>query len=122
MRKPRLSPNIEMIPLIDVMFLLLIFFIYAALNLSVTKQTQVNLPKIMQAIQLEKDFNQIEINNQAEIFLNKKKLTITELEKNLSQDKPLYISIDQEVDYSKIAEVLSIVNQKGIKKISLTYK
>lgn len=43
-RKPYKPPRIEMLPLIDMVFLLLVFFIYAMLSMSVHRGRQVDLP------------------------------------------------------------------------------
>ena len=119
MRK-RISPTIELIPLIDTMFLLLIFFIYAVVNLTATKQLPVNLPEIMKAIKIDKDYQQIMIKEDS-YFLNDNKVTLSGL-KSLPKDKKVYIAADKNVKYLQVVEVLNILKNNGVNRISLEVK
>lgn len=120
MKNRRIQPTIEMIPLIDVMFLLLIFFIYAALNIASLKQLPVELPETMQALRPEKDYLQLII-GQEKLLLNETPIdlqNIAEIEKN----KKVYVAADQNIAYGRVAEVLAALSSAGIEKISLETK
>ena len=120
MSKRRISPTIELIPLIDTMFLLLVFFIYAAISLTTTKQLPVNLPKVMKAIRVDKDYDQIVISKD-KILLNEREVSLTKL-KELSKEKKVYIAADKDVVYQDIVEVLNILKSSGVSSISLETK
>lgn len=120
MRKRRLSPTIEMIPLIDVMFLLLIFFIYAALNIANLKQLPVNLPDAMQALCPEKDYLQLTI-NQNELLLNDVPTDLSQIAA-IEKNKKVYVAADKDIAYGRVVEALAALNSAGVAQISLETK
>jgi len=120
MRRRRISPTIELIPLIDTMFLLLVFFVYAAVSLTTTRQLPVELPQVMKAVRIDKDYQQIVIKKDS-LFLNEKKISITGL-KNVSPGKKVYIAADKNVAYGRVAQILSILRANNISRISLETK
>jgi biopolymer transport protein ExbD len=79
------SPRIEILPLIDVVFLLLVVFIYAMLSMAVHKGMPVDLP-LAQQIQPTKDRPlPVPIEADGIVFLNKAPLPLDELADTLRQ-------------------------------------
>ena len=120
MRNRRIKPNIEIIPLMDVMFLLLLFFICAVLNVAGGRQLPIELPDAMSALLPEKDYLQVIIND-SQLLLNGRPISLSDLaftEKN----KKIYVAADKNISYGRVAEVLSALNNAGVKKISLETK
>jgi len=119
-KQRRINPNLEMLPLIDVMFLLLIFFIYAVANVASTKQLPVDLPTVMEALIPAKDYQQIIIQKD-KIQLNGNDVSFSTLG-SLRSDKKVYLAIDKRVKFSRVAKVLGILKTNHIDKISLETK
>lgn len=109
-----------MIPLIDVMFLLLIFFIYAALNIASLKQLPVELPETMQALRPEKDYLQLVVKSDG-VFLNEQAIELKQLTA-IEKNKKVYVAADKNIAYARVVEVLAALNSAGIEKISLETK
>lgn len=128
------SPRIEMLPLIDIVFLLLVFFIYAMLSMAVHHGMSVDLPQsgcapleTNEAIGIT-----IQATGQGEkIFLDENPLTPAQLAEQLQQkvsagkqgaEQEVQIFADKSIAYQKLFEVLDIVQKSGLRKISLQAK
>lgn len=115
----------DLTPLIDVVFLLLIFFIVASefkknetvLNLSLpnsaSKQKVVEKKEIM--LEVSKD----------EFAFNAKKQSLEELKvslEKLKKDTPLTVKIDKEVKYERVVKLLDILNKLNLSNLLLVTK
>jgi biopolymer transport protein ExbD len=116
--------EINVTPLVDVMLVLLVVFIVTAPLL--TQSVGVNLPKTVSAAPPPIDaVNVVSIDVEGAIYLNKQKLSPTELEERLVQLKQtspegtIQFEIDDRVNYGKAAEVMAIAQHAGISKIAL---
>lgn len=128
------SPRIEMLPLIDIVFLLLVFFIYAMLSMAVHHGMSVDLPQSNSA-PLEST-EAIGITIQAtiqgdRIFIDKNPVSTVELAEELhrrfttrmkDEKQEVQIFADKSIAYQRLFEVLDIVQKSGITKISLQAK
>ncbi len=125
-RKKREFITPELTPLIDVVFLLLIFFLVSSvfkkdefallLNLPVTESGEGAKEKV--------DEINIEINNSS-FALNKEKLSINELEeklKNYEAKVSINIRADEESAYKHLIKVFEILQTQNKENISLITK
>lgn len=123
--KDQKHPRIEMIPLIDVVFLLLVFFIYAMVSMVIHRGINVNLPKAKSAVVDRKDYISLAITENGEIYLDDTKTSLKDMEILLqrrrkdSPDVRVYIKGDKRAYYEKIIEVLDLVRESGLNKVSL---
>ena len=125
-RKP---VRIEMVPLIDIVFLLLVFFIYAMLSMAVHRGMNVDLPESVSSKISEEVSLSISVqyeNGEAFVFLNKERLPLHELDKRLrmlaQQDdmqKEVLLFADKSVPYQELYRVLDRISAAGITAISL---
>ena len=117
--------RIEMIPLIDVVFLLLVFFIYAMLSMVMHRGINVNLPRAESSTVDRKDYMSIAITEKGEIYLDDEKISLKEMDllfTRQSEDEPdtmVFIRGDRGVCYERIIEVLDVVRKAGLQKVSL---
>ncbi len=116
--------EINVTPLVDVMLVLLVVFIVTAPLL--TQSVGVNLPKTVAAAPPPADaINIVSIDVEGTVFLNKQKLSATELGDRLAalkQTTPevtIQFEIDDRVNYGKAAEIMAIAQHVGITKIAL---
>lgn len=123
------AARIEMLPLIDIVFLLLVLFIYAMLSMSVHHGLQLNLPKSSQAVKTEDTPISLSIrsnNLEMEIALNEQIVPLTELPHTLTQLKEsttnlpqLLVFADKDISYQQLYLVLDQIKLSGIQKVSL---
>ena len=119
--------EINVTPFVDVMLVLLIIFMVTAPLL--TTGVKVNLPDSSSKVLSEKDKTvTVTINKKKEIFIQKKKLTQTEMIKKLFELKKqkkelkIYIKGDKDLNYGEIMKVMGNINKAGFKKVALVTK
>jgi biopolymer transport protein ExbD len=117
--------RIEMLPLIDVAFLLLVFFVYSMLSMVIHRGINVDLPQARSAVMDKKDYISLTVTKEGNLYLDKMKVVLKELEALLIQRKEanpnleVFISGDRKAYYEKLIEVLDIVRISGLSKVSL---
>lgn len=125
MRKKRELLTFDLTPLIDIIFLLLIFFMVFSVFQKDKFVLDINLP-ISKSAQDEtkKKSLSIELNNE---FLSYEGMKISfdnfkEQCNSIDHKKTIILSIDKEVKYKKIVDLLDILKEKNLQNISLLVK
>jgi biopolymer transport protein ExbD len=123
-RRESLSPDIT--PLIDVVFILLIFFIVTSVFKKEELALILNLPNShAQTLEVKKDSVTIELSTD-KLALKGKEVILNELEQELKKitDKkqPIILRIDEQVKYKKIVSVLDILQKYGLNNLDLVTK
>lgn len=118
-----------MLPLIDIVFLLLIFFIYAMLSMSVHHGLDLNLPSSGQAEKTKDSPLSLSIttsNRSIILTINDTPVTLENLAEQLRIANDLKTAHDQilifagkDISYQQLFLVLDEVKQSGLHKISL---
>jgi biopolymer transport protein ExbD len=122
------KPRIEMLPLIDIVFLLLVFFIYAMLSMAVHRSLPVSLP-VSSTAEIHTELNlTVTVNKTGEIFLDDTNVSLKELqavllEKTLeaADTKAVQVDLfaDKALSYQELYRVLDIIRNAGISNVSL---
>lgn len=122
---PHKKPRIEMLPLIDVVFLLLVFFLYTILSMAVHRGMPVDLP-ISLSTEIEKKLIvAVTIDDQGSIYLDKQRIILAELANALrerSDRAPIpgvLLFADKQVPYQRLFRVIDQIKAAGISHISL---
>jgi biopolymer transport protein ExbD len=117
--------RIEMLPLIDIVFLLLVFFIYAMLSMAVHRGLRVELP-ISTTAKIDKHLVlSVSVRSDGTIYLDKEEVTLEFLSESLktksrSGKKPgVLLFADRNLPYQKLFRVLDEIRKAGINHISL---
>ena len=117
--------RIEMLPLIDIVFLLLVFFIYALLSMAVHRGMPVSLPVSSSAEIDKKLILSVTIKADGSVFLDKEQVLLEDLRTRLQNklkpglDPGLLLFADRNLTYQKLFKVLDQVKLSGISRISL---
>ena len=119
--------RVEMLPLIDVVFLLLVFFIYAMVSMVTHHGLKVDLPSAGSAVVNTDDHITITIDAENRLFLNGDLTAFDQLpEKVLAlsadQTKLIFIDGDRSADLGRALELLDLLRSAGIKEISFSCK
>ena len=122
---PSRKPRIEMLPLIDIVFLLLVFFIYAMLSMAVHRGLPIALPR-SSAADIEKQLIlSITVKSNGDTYLDKNRVTLNDLtaalqEKARSEAQTgVLLFADKDLAYQKLFDVLDRIKKAGLSKISL---
>jgi biopolymer transport protein ExbD len=127
MRRKRAFFFNDMTPLIDIVFLLLIFFMATTVFKEDELALSLTLPKASEAGKSDKPVNLLRIVvTQDKMALNDKLVNLGEIKGQLQklQDKelPIELKIDQSVQYQRIIDVLDTVKSLGFYNIDLITK
>lgn len=117
--------NIDLTPMLDVVFIMLIFFIVTA---SFVKESgiEVNRPKAETSTQQSKANILIAINDQGEIWINKRKIDISSVRANieiLHAENPqgsVVIQADEEAKTKLLVAVMDASREAGVYNISIS--
>lgn len=126
--RQRKSARIEMIPLIDVVFLLLVTFILFTMTMTVRHGIPLDLPSSSTARVERDDCIRITVTEGGTLFLNEREVTVTELPLFLGNlrknapDRKVVISGDRDAPYEAVITVLDTVRKSGMDGVSLDTK
>ncbi|WP_300357703.1 biopolymer transporter ExbD [Fusobacterium sp.] len=124
---------LEMTPLIDVVFLLLIFFLVATSFEDIDSGIKIDLPQsTIREIKAVKEL-QVDITNSKNIYVKyqegneRKSVKVTkeslkrvlEDKLNKSQDKTVIISGDKTLDYGYIVDIMTISKEAGASELDI---
>ena len=117
--------RIEILPLIDIVFLLLVFFIYAMLSMAVHRGVSINLPTSSSA-KIERELLlSVTIKDNGDILLDNNRIPLKDLARLLrlrakEQDSPgVLLFADKRVSCQLLLHVLDQIRMAGLSKISL---
>ncbi len=122
---PTKRPRIEIIPLIDCMFLLLVFFVYSMMTLSRPHGIPVNLPAALTAPAIEEESFSITITEDDEVYLDKELVTLDSLTSRLAAacaENPslrVYINGDKRARHGAVVKVLDVLRQLSIRHVAI---
>jgi biopolymer transport protein ExbD len=119
--------EINMIPLIDVMLVLLVIFIVTAPLL--THAVKVDLPKASSAPNLTKPDNvQVAIDGAGQVYWNGEIVAAAALDQRLraaasvSPQPELHLRAERTTPYEKVADVMSAAARQGLTRIGFCYR
>lgn len=124
--KPALSkrPRIEMVPLIDCFFLLLVFFIFGVFSMTMQQGIVVDLPAAQAGVSTQEAGLTISLTADGALFLNQDPVTLEALTGALRQEASrqtsglVVINADREVRHGLVMSVLDSVRQAGLETVS----
>ncbi|MBW1667317.1 MAG: biopolymer transporter ExbD [Deltaproteobacteria bacterium] len=117
--------RIEMLPLIDIVFLLLVFFIYAMLSMAVHRGLPVILPTSSTAKVGKHLVLSVTVRSDGAVYLDKQRVPpgrLTELlRKRSGQQKEAGVLLfaDKSLPYQKLFQVLDEIRTAGLSRVSL---
>ncbi len=122
--------QINIVPMIDVIFAILTFFVMSTLFLTRSEGLPVNLPQASTAKKATQPARvTLTVNKDGKLFLNKQPITLDKLEAGVKEKvKPeqsltVVLNADEAVNHGKIVEVMDRVRQvEGVKLAIATRK
>ncbi|WP_373542836.1 ExbD/TolR family protein [Chamaesiphon sp.] len=115
-------PEVNVVPLIDVIFAILTFFIMASLTLSKTEGLAVNLPGASSGKAQDRTKVVITIDDKGAVSLNRQSVNLSNLTPQikalLAKDEQalVVINADEKIGHGQVVEVMDLVRQiPGVK-------
>ncbi|HEX9909677.1 MAG TPA: biopolymer transporter ExbD [Desulfatiglandales bacterium] len=119
------KPRIEMIPLIDLMFLILVSFVYGVFFMSAHRGVPVALP-LSSTAKIEKQLTlTLSIQSDGAVFLDKEPVTFEKLGETLklraaeNKETGVLLFADRDLPYQKLYTVLDLIRMAGLSQVSL---
>jgi biopolymer transport protein ExbD len=120
--------RIEIIPMIDVVFFLLVFFMMASLSMAVYAGMPVNLPGASTGREAPPESRTITVMKDGRAFLDRRPVTLTELGselRSLASANPalaVVINADEEVTHGRVVSVLDEVRAAGVARLAIAIR
>ena len=122
------SPGVIIIPMIDVMFFLLIFFMMATMNLGKVSSIPVELPSLQTVKSMDGTGLTLSLKQDGKFYVDDKEIPQNKVRKALAnvakENKGLMVilRVDINVPYARVAETIDLLKANGVKKIALVGK
>jgi biopolymer transport protein ExbD len=118
------KPRIEIIPMIDIMMFLLVFFILSTLSMIQSSGLKMNLPQSSTATQVESAKLTLGVNTDGALFVDSQPITEAELVarlKSIQEEKKVDVIImgDEGTAYQKIVKAMDVVRTAGVTSVAL---
>lgn len=125
LRRAPHKARIEIIPMIDTVFFLLVFFMMASLSMTVYRGLPVNLPKAASGQQELQENASVTLTKGGRIYLNKEPASLENLATQVKALLPanpnlaVIINADEEVPHGRVVAVLDEVRSAGVAKLAI---
>lgn len=121
------SPQIMIIPMIDIIFFLLVFFMMSTLSMTDQQVIPVQLPRAASAQQEIVRSAQVTVARDGGLYLGQEEVSLTELKERLEQaaaqgEVAISLRADEAVDYGRVLRVMDELKTTGAARISLAAK
>ena len=120
--------RIEIIPMIDTIFFLLVFFMISTLSMARFTGVHVNLPKAASGSQPPSETAIISLTKEGRLFFNKSEVSEESLRQSLREglvknpELLVVINADDGVQHGKVVELMDQARQTGATKLSIAVK
>ena len=122
---PNKRARLEILPLIDCMFLLLVFFVYSMMTMTQSRGIPLNLPGAKTAPAVREEGLTVSITSAGEIYLDKERVGLDELSARIakarSADPSLTVLIrgDALARHGAVVKVLDILRTLSIERVAI---
>ena len=128
-KKREEEPRISIAPLIDIVFLLLIFFMVTS-HFDIASGVRINLPKVTKRIIGEDEENRVTlvIDKSTQTYLEGKKVdlkTLQERLKGIVEERgvlQLILQADKDVSHGKVVQIMDLAKSVGVHSIIIAAK
>jgi biopolymer transport protein TolR len=131
-KRTRLMNQINVVPYIDVMLVLLVIFMVTA---PLINTSMIDLPSVSRSVQPPVAPLEVVITRKKELFLRDRErggllvpvsreglLKEVKARQGRNKDQPVVISADQDVVYKEVLEVMDLLQSNGVAKVGLLAK
>lgn len=118
--------RIDMVPMIDTIFLILTVLLYGMLNMTVHRGIKVRLPGAIASEKERADLLTFTITAEGDIYMNKERVEKSDLPTRVAAHRSsfpstdeVYLNADRAADYGYVIAVMDACRRAGLAKISL---
>jgi biopolymer transport protein ExbD len=124
-RRSMKKARIEIIPMIDTIFFLLVFFMISTLSMAHYSGLPVNLPKAATGQQPANESAAVTITRDGKVFIDKQEVSRENVRSTLQQrlaEKPdllVLINSDEHVEHGVVVDIMDAARQAGVAKMAI---
>lgn len=117
-------PRLMIIPMIDIIFFLMVFFLFSTLQMVYQKSMPVNLPVASSSHQEVPKPVAITLMKDGTISIGDTVVSIEEIKPRVEQladkaDTPVILRADENVEHGKVIKVMDEIKSAGVTKLSI---
>ena len=122
---PRRSPRIDMVPLLDSIFLLIVFFMWAMLSMVNQRGVELDLPALSTSRSVQEDLLVVSVDESNKLFFDQVQVDLDRLKNLLAleheKDEPRAVLLrgDQDADYGQVLSIFDMIRETGLRRIVL---
>ena len=119
------QPDLMIIPMIDIMFFLLVFFMISTIYMVEQRSLPVQLPKAAQAASENKPSFVVTMKEDGTLWLEEKQLSFdalawqAQMENHRNKNFSVLLRADERVSYGKVVAVLDLLKRSGVERFAL---
>lgn len=127
-RRPPSKARIEIIPMIDTVFFLLVFFMMSSLSMAVYRGMPVNLPTASSGQRALQENASLTVTKEGQFYLNKQPVSLETLSDSLKSllahnpDLVIIINADEGVPHGRVVEAMDAARQAGVSRLAIAVK
>jgi biopolymer transport protein ExbD len=120
--------RIEIIPMIDIIFFLLVFFMVSTLSMTINRGLPVNLPKAASSQKDQRESFNVTVRQDGTLFLNKEPTSLEilgqQVKAGLEKDPELVVIInaDDQALHGAIVSVMDEVRLAGVSRLAIAVR
>ncbi len=115
------KPDLVIVPMIDIMFFLLVFFMISTMYMTDLKTIPVKLPKASHAMVDSKTTFAVTVKKDGSIYVGDQPSTLDRLVRQAQKERnaAIVIRADEDVEYSKVIALVDQLKGAGISRFGL---
>ena len=119
------KPRIELIPLLDMIFIVLVCFVYTFLSMTIQRGLHLDLPKADASQKNQITYLNISLSYKGDLYVDDKKVDRNQLKNEIKRhiiidpNIKVLLSADKNVVYENVVDIIDLLKQSGIAKVSL---
>ncbi len=122
------QPSLNLTPMIDIVFLLIIFFMLGTKFTELERNIGLRVPEVAKAGALTRAPQRrvVEVRRDGSVALDQERVTLAQLRARLAdarrqyEDLAVLVRGDKKVEYQGVATVLSVCKQAGIRNLGIS--
>jgi len=125
-RRMTRKARIEIIPMIDTMFFLLVFFMVATLSMTVQQGLSVNLPHAVTARDELRQLITLTLTKEGKLYFNKEPVSSPEeaasrlaLWKETGTESSVIINADRSVEHGNVVALMDVIRRTGVTRMAI---
>ncbi len=118
------QPRLMIIPMIDIIFFLMVFFLFSTLQMVYQKSMPVNLPVASQTQQEAPKPVSITVMADGSVSIGDDKVALDDVESRVAQladksETPVILRADEKAEHGQVVKVMDQIKRAGVTKLAI---